>query len=279
MVRFGLGRVVGADGAVDFAVHLGGFLQVLRVGDGEAAGVVEVGGDGLHQRGEDGVAGGAGDGAVEADVVDEVLVGVGERGVHLGDLFGEFGDVLVGGALGGERGDEASRTRRASNICQGRKPCSAPSTVRELESSAGGPLETKVPAPWRLLSTPMAERKPMPARSEERLIFSSRASSRSGGRRSPGRSSPLAIRARTWSTTCRVSWLWPPGFFAGLLFSCALAFRPSVLAMGCVEAVMMHSADCGLRKAYRGLMWIVARRLRRFCLALDCPGAGRGVGR
>ena len=31
--------------------------------------------------------------------------GIAERGVHLGDLFGEFGDVLVGGALGGERGD------------------------------------------------------------------------------------------------------------------------------------------------------------------------------
>ncbi len=32
-----------------------------------------------------------------------------------------------------------SRTRRASNICQGRKPWSAPRTERELESSAGGP--------------------------------------------------------------------------------------------------------------------------------------------
>ena len=30
---------------------------------------------------------------------------IAEGGVHLGDLFGEFGDVLVGGALGGERGD------------------------------------------------------------------------------------------------------------------------------------------------------------------------------
>src|SRR3984885_10341404 len=57
-----------------------------------------------------------------------------------------------------------SRTRRASNICQGRKPWRAPRTERELESSAGGPLETKVPAPWRLLRTPMAERKPVPAR-------------------------------------------------------------------------------------------------------------------
>src|SRR5579871_2206491 len=37
-----------------------------------------------------------------------------------------------------------SMTMRASNICQGRKPWSAPRTVSELESRAGGPLETKV---------------------------------------------------------------------------------------------------------------------------------------
>ncbi len=69
------------------------------------AAVVEIGGDGLHERGEDGIAGGAGDGAVEADVVDEVLLRIAERGVHLGDLFGELGDVLVGGAFGGQGGD------------------------------------------------------------------------------------------------------------------------------------------------------------------------------
>jgi hypothetical protein len=100
----GLGGVVGADGAVDLAVHLGGFLEVDGVDDGLAAVLVEVGGDGLHEGAEDGVAGGSGDGAVEADVVDEVLVGVGEGGVHLGNLFGQFGDVLVGGTLGGEGG-------------------------------------------------------------------------------------------------------------------------------------------------------------------------------
>jgi hypothetical protein len=42
---------------------------------------------------------------METDVVDEVLLWIVEGGVHLGDLFGEFGDVLVGGALGGEGGD------------------------------------------------------------------------------------------------------------------------------------------------------------------------------
>ena len=105
----GVDGVVGADGAVDLAVHLGGLLEVLGVLDGLAAVVVEVGGDGLHEGAEDGVAGGSGDGAVEADVVDEVLLGVVEGGVHLGDLFGELGDVLVGGALGGEGGDVGLR--------------------------------------------------------------------------------------------------------------------------------------------------------------------------
>src|ERR1017187_6684621 len=74
--ELGLRRVVGADGAVNFAVQLGGLFQVLGVFDGEAAVVVEVGGDGLHQRAQDRVARGAGDSAVEADVMDEVLVGV-----------------------------------------------------------------------------------------------------------------------------------------------------------------------------------------------------------
>ena len=101
----GLGGVVGADGAVDLAVHLGGFFEVDGVCDGLAAVLVEIGGDGLHEGAEDGVAGSSSDGAVKAYVVDEVLLGVFESGVHLGDLFGEFGDVLVGGTLGGEGGD------------------------------------------------------------------------------------------------------------------------------------------------------------------------------
>ena len=68
------------------------------------AALVEVGCDGFHESGEDGVSGGACDGSVEADVVDEVFLGVVERGVHFGDFFGEFCEVLIGGALGGEGG-------------------------------------------------------------------------------------------------------------------------------------------------------------------------------
>ena len=94
--------VTRSDGAEDLAVHLGGFLEVLGVLDGLGAKLVEIGGDGLHQGTEDGIASGAGDGAMETDVVDEIFLGVGEGGVHLGDLFGQLGDVLVGGALGGE---------------------------------------------------------------------------------------------------------------------------------------------------------------------------------
>ncbi len=100
----GLGGV-GADGAIDLAVHLGGFFEVDGVLHGLAAVLVEVGGDGLHESAEDGVAGGAGDSAMEADVVNEVLLRIRERGVHLGDLFGELGDVLVGCALGGKGGN------------------------------------------------------------------------------------------------------------------------------------------------------------------------------
>ncbi len=100
----GLDGITGADGAEDLAVHLGGLFEGLRVAGGLAAIGVEIGGDGLHEGAEDGVAGGPGDGAMEPDVVDEVLLGVVEGGVHLGDLFGELRDVLVGGALGGEGG-------------------------------------------------------------------------------------------------------------------------------------------------------------------------------
>ena len=101
----GVGGVVGADGAVDLAMHLGGLFEALGALNGLAAAFVEVGGDGLHEGAEDGVAGGTCDGAVEADVVDEVLLRVVEGGVHLGDFFGELGEVLVGGALGGEGGE------------------------------------------------------------------------------------------------------------------------------------------------------------------------------
>src|ERR1700738_1353520 len=64
----GLDGVAGADGAEDLAVRLGGLLEGPGVADGEAAIVVEVRGDGLHQGAEDGVSGGAGDGAGKADV-------------------------------------------------------------------------------------------------------------------------------------------------------------------------------------------------------------------
>ena len=59
----------------------------------------------------------------------------------------------------------------------------------------------------------------MPARRDDRLIFNSRASSRSGGSRSPGRKAPEEIRPRTCSTTCSVSWLCPFGSSAVLFFT------------------------------------------------------------
>ena len=142
-----------ADGAVDFAVHFGGLFEVGGALDGlAAAAFVEVGGDGLHEGAEDGVAGGPGDGAVKADVVNEVLLGVVEGGVHLGisSRRARLGARRWRARRRGRRGLD-SRTRRASNICQGREVMQGSKrTVRELESKAGGPEETKVPAPWRL---------------------------------------------------------------------------------------------------------------------------------
>jgi hypothetical protein len=100
----GLGRVMRANGAVDLAVHLGRFLEINRINNGLAAVFVEIRCDCLHKCAKDRVSGRPRDGAVEADIVDEVLVRVGKGGVHLGDLFRQFGNVLVGGAFGGEGG-------------------------------------------------------------------------------------------------------------------------------------------------------------------------------
>ena len=97
----GFDGISGADGAVEFTMDLGGFTEIAGVFDGFAAVVVEGGGDGFHEGGEDGIAGGLGDDAVKTDVVDEVFGGVVEGGEHLGDLFGEGGVVLLGAAVGG----------------------------------------------------------------------------------------------------------------------------------------------------------------------------------
>ena len=103
----GGGCVLGADGAIDFAMHFGGVLKVVGVFDGLAAAVVERSGDGFHECGQDGIAGGLGDGAMEADVVDEIFRGVVDGGVELGYLLGQRGEVLALAALGGQRGEVA----------------------------------------------------------------------------------------------------------------------------------------------------------------------------
>ena len=48
---------------------------------------------------------GAGDRPVKADIVHEIFLRVVERGIHLGDLLGQLGAVLLGGTFGGECGD------------------------------------------------------------------------------------------------------------------------------------------------------------------------------
>ena len=96
-----------ANGAVDLPVHLGGFAQVDGALDGFEALVVHRRGDGLHEGGENGIAGGLGDDAVKEHVVDQVIGRVIHGGEHLGDLFGQRGVVLLLAAVGGQRGQTA----------------------------------------------------------------------------------------------------------------------------------------------------------------------------
>ena len=96
-------RVVRADGAIDLAVHLGGFLEVLRVLNGFGAAFVETGGDRLHKSAENRIACGAGNGAVEANVVNQELPRSFERCIHLGDLFSKFSNMFARSSLGSQR--------------------------------------------------------------------------------------------------------------------------------------------------------------------------------
>ena len=154
----GFGGVAGADSAENFAVQVGGFLEVTGALGGFAPLVVEGGGDGLHEGGEDGIAGGLGDDAVEADVVDEVLDGFVDGGIHFGDLFGECGEVLLASAFGGEGGELAFEDAASFKHLPGLEAVQcAEEAERDLPSS-GGPLATKVPTPWRTSMTPMAAR-------------------------------------------------------------------------------------------------------------------------
>ena len=59
---------------------------------------------------------------MEADVVDEVLLGVVHGGVHFGDFFGELGDVVAGGSLGGEAGDVGFDDEARLEHLPGQKP-------------------------------------------------------------------------------------------------------------------------------------------------------------
>ena len=97
-----IGGPAGADRAVDFAVHLGGFAEVDGALDGFATLVVHGGGDGFHDGGEDGISGGLGDDAMEEHIVYEVLGGIFKGGKHLGDFLREQRVMLFSSALGGQ---------------------------------------------------------------------------------------------------------------------------------------------------------------------------------
>ncbi len=90
-----------------------------------------------------------------------------------------------------------SSTCRASNISDRVKPCSAAMKLSGSVPSTGGPSVMNVPAPWRACTTPMAASACKPARTLGRLTPICDASTRSGGNRPPGFSSPRSIIART----------------------------------------------------------------------------------
>ena len=147
---------------------------------------------------------GAGDGAVERDVVERKAA----------QLSSEANIPAISSAMPRDPGRWRARrrgataptssTRRASNISSFVNPCSAAMKLSGPVASVGGPSVMNVPAPWRACTTPIADSACSPARTDGRLTPICTASSRSGGSRSPGRSSPCSISARTCATTCSV---------------------------------------------------------------------------
>ena len=96
-------RAAGPDRLVDPPVGLGRLAQAeaLHV---EPPGLPDDLREGADDRRHDRVAGAGGHRAVEAQVVAEEGLGLLERREHPGDLVGHRGELLPGGALGGERG-------------------------------------------------------------------------------------------------------------------------------------------------------------------------------
>ena len=97
--------VADAQRVVDRAVHLGRFAQVAGPARGLATLLVEERRDHLDERREYRISGRSGDRPMKADVVAKERVRLFERRVHAGDLLGDAGEMLAGGALGGEAGD------------------------------------------------------------------------------------------------------------------------------------------------------------------------------
>src|ERR1700722_15605373 len=98
------GGVSGADGAIDFAMDVRGVFERSAEGRRLAPAVIERGGYGFHQGGEDGIAGGTGDGAMKAHVVNKIFFGIVNGGIHFRDFFGEKREVFLLATFGRERG-------------------------------------------------------------------------------------------------------------------------------------------------------------------------------
>jgi len=117
-----------------------------------------------------------------------------ERSVHA-VTSSRWWRLLGGGTLGGERGgaglEDAADLRTA---LRARGPWSEATRRSGSLTSVGGPAVMKVPAPWRVCTTPIAASERRPARTLVRLTPLACASSRSDATRSPaaGRASRSA---------------------------------------------------------------------------------------
>jgi len=96
------GGASSTDSAIDFSMRFKGGFSISCTFSRRAAFVVESCSDGLHQGGEDGVPGSLADGAVKSHIVNQVLSGIVNCGVHFSHFFRELRQVLLFSALGGQ---------------------------------------------------------------------------------------------------------------------------------------------------------------------------------
>jgi hypothetical protein len=91
----GLRRIMRANRTVDLTVHLRRLLEIQSIDNSFAAVFVKIGGYGLHKCAKDWVSRRPGNRPMKPNVMNEVLVRIGERGIHLRNLFRKFSDMFI----------------------------------------------------------------------------------------------------------------------------------------------------------------------------------------